>query len=550
MALDFYSALDQMANPTQDLGGGPGAGGDARAMAQLILGGGQASIQDPTTGAMVPFMGAGANSKAAGLSPDFQQILAEAEKMAAGARGDFLQKGAVAGGGQGNSLTANPYAQGSFDPTNQSSVAAVQAQGNSPQAMTQDQINAQIQAYANGQPAPDNTPAAAPGAPAQAQAGTLVANPYGPGSFNPADPAQVAALKTQAASQKQFENAQQVIKQLIGDRPSTDVGTIMQELLAAAPDANAADAIRRNGIQLAAQLSTQRENAYNQRQQAVNPLVKNILESVGVGGTNKFKDAFEASLGRTLGEKAGGKGGDTLPQKLMQSIGKDDFDQNMADAMATGKLTPTQQLQLERMHQTAYAKNEVGDRDQKLLTGTELAYRNIDRIEQAYKNTEAYKTGKASDTFRLALALTKQGASAEQLAPYLTKLSPEERNFVSQYNLFGINVRQVAQDSRMSNFDSERVLNAVGNPVVGKDLFMSQLGAMKQELADRHDQLLTDVGKRGKRIGEFSPINKTAAATPAPVPPGKVRVVKADGTSGFIPAGQLDEALKAGYKRG
>jgi hypothetical protein len=128
MALDFYSTLDQLINPTHNMGGGAGPQ-DSQAIAQLILGGGSASVQG-ADGNMVPIMGQGVDpSYKAAVSPQFRDVLAQAEQMAAGARGDMAGKAPIAAPGQPNQLVANPYGPGSYDPTNPAAVAQVQAAG-------------------------------------------------------------------------------------------------------------------------------------------------------------------------------------------------------------------------------------------------------------------------------------------------------------------------------------------------------------------------------------------------------------------------------------
>ena len=62
MALDFYSTLEQLINPTRDLGGGPGGSDSSRALAQLILGGGSAAVEGESLFGQPFETGAGAGS--------------------------------------------------------------------------------------------------------------------------------------------------------------------------------------------------------------------------------------------------------------------------------------------------------------------------------------------------------------------------------------------------------------------------------------------------------------------------------------------------------
>lgn len=130
MALDFYSTLEQLINPTRDLGGGPGGSDSSKALAQLILGGGSASVEgqslfgqpfetDPSAGAgnLIDAYGnpielnpsAAPKPAAAPMrGGNFQAVLENAKQMAEG----------LAPGSTAKTLVANPYGPGSYDPNN------------------------------------------------------------------------------------------------------------------------------------------------------------------------------------------------------------------------------------------------------------------------------------------------------------------------------------------------------------------------------------------------------------------------------------------------
>ena len=151
MALDFYSTIEQLLNPTQDLGGGPGSADNARAIAQLILGGGSAGLegqalfgQPPVaSGAPLGPGSLGVSSPAinqegiiqlpgSAESPQdarsgpvpgqtLQNVLASAKSMAEG-----LSPGSTA---ERKTLVGNPFGPGSYDPNDPTERQSVLQQG-------------------------------------------------------------------------------------------------------------------------------------------------------------------------------------------------------------------------------------------------------------------------------------------------------------------------------------------------------------------------------------------------------------------------------------
>lgn len=148
MALSFRSALEELLNPTHDLGGGPGGADQARAIAQLILGGGSAGLEgqslfgQPPVASDVslrqgvshpgtiaeqqigPFPGPESPQDARLPRPmgqTLQKVLASAKSMAEG-----LSPGSTF---ERKTLVGNPYGPGSYDPNNPDERQAVQQQG-------------------------------------------------------------------------------------------------------------------------------------------------------------------------------------------------------------------------------------------------------------------------------------------------------------------------------------------------------------------------------------------------------------------------------------
>ena len=514
MALDFYSTLDRLYNPTNEMNGG----NDAQAYAQLILGGGQASLQDPTTGAMVPILnGKGSDSAAAeNVSPSFAKVLRDAEAIAAGARGDMLGRSNVG-------LVKDPTGPGMYDPTNPAAVAAARQNA---QAIDVPYTDPASRA-ARGQPVgADPTSeafystsklASTPSASTQSRA-QLVANPYGPGSYDPNDPEQVAQVRAAGQRASKADEARQLIRQIVGEKPVTDPSVIAQELLGMSQSAAQTEQIMKNLPQTAMAVAQQREQAYTQRQQAANPVVKQILDSLGVNKTDDpFAKAFAQSRGKELGKAsvAGGKTKAEIPEAVMRSIGTEKYAEEIGKWEGKNALTPSERMRLEGMHQGEMERTMVKDPDRRVITSVRTATDALGKVMKSYEKTPAFKTGKMSDTFRTALALSTAGAAFEQMAPFMQKLSPEEQQYVADANVFSLNLRNVSQDSRFSNFDSQKVLQAVGNPIVGKDLYMTQIKTAVGELQNRHDNVLDDLKTQGRRVEGFKRFKTPAAKSGA-----------------------------------
>lgn len=299
---------------------------------------------------------------------------------------------------------------------------------------------------------------------ADASRKTLVANPFGPGSYDPADPEAVAAIQKQAQRKQAIDQARQFIGQIQGD-----------------PSLGAA----RGG------------------------LVQNILQSVGLGGETTFEKAFQEARGKALGEQV--VGGKTIPNEVMGALGKEDFDEQLTKAVADNKITAQQQIQLTNIHDRKVKQNTVGDIDRRTLTSLRGSFDHLDQISKAYEKTTAAKSGKMSDALSQAITLSEFGASVAEFTPVLNKLTPEDREFVALYNAFRMSLRRVSEDSRFSNFDAQQVIRAIGNPIVGPDLYRKQVQAAKDVIRGRANNLFDDLRAQGKNLKYFKPIGETTA---------------------------------------
>lgn len=206
-AMDFYSTLEQLVNPTRDLSGGPGGSDSSRAIAQLILGGGSAAVEG-------------------------QSLF-----------GQPFETGPSAGSGNlidayGNKIELNPSAA--------PKPAAAPMRGGSFQAVLDN-----AKQMAEG---------LAPGSTAERK--TLVANPYGPGSYDPNNPEERQAVLRAGEQAKKVAAARETLQ-----------GLAMSDIPKAAQG----------------------------------PIIQKILESIGLS-QSEYAQAFDQAKGKAEGERAGGGG--------------------------------------------------------------------------------------------------------------------------------------------------------------------------------------------------------------------------------------------------
>ena len=521
MALDFYSTLDRLYNPTNDMNGG----NDAQAYAQLILGGGQASIQDPTTGAMVPvFDGKGSESAAAeNVSPSFAKVLKDAEAIAAGARGDMLGK-------RNMGMVKDPTGPGMYDPTNPAAVAAARANAQAIDVPYADPATR----MARGQPvgadptseafystARFEQPSKAGATQGRSQ---LVANPYGPGSYDPSDPEQVAQVQAAGKRMSKADEARQLIKQIVGEKPVTDPSVIAQELLGMSQSAAQTEQIMKNLPQTALAVAQQREQAYNQRQQATNPVVKQILDSLGVNKPDDtFAKAFAQGRGKELGKASVAGKTKAGVNDVFSAAGKPEFAEAIAKASAEGRLTPTQEASAQRLHDQ---RIKTATPDQKMVLSYENAASSLKRLDRLGQRYDKAIEGKGGFSQSLKLSLARNANMSTFLSPdgprlpVVDNLTKEETEFVTELNSMLIGMRQMYDDNRMSDQDVQNFLRALGDPKTGPQMFKAQLGATGDTILDRGEAIRSSFKATRKNLEGLSPLEWKRGANKTPAKSG------------------------------
>ena len=448
MALDFYSNLDRLLNPTQDLGGAPGGEDSARAMAQLILGGGQASMEDPS-GKMQPFLGTGVDpSLRAALPPSLQKVMESADRIAAGARGDLAGTPSIATPGQGNALVANPYGPGSYDPTNQAAVEQVQRAGEDARKAAQ---------------------------------------------------------------------AQQMLERFTPKAPATDFASILNEITSGAANKAESERLRAAAPGMIPQIAGERLRAYSQQQAAAQPLIAKILESMGLGD-DAYKKAFKEAKGKAEGEIAGGKldakAKGKISNELLRAAGTDKFAESMGKAVAEGSIDSSQALNLERLHDSRTKQAMVPDPDRRIVQNLDNSKRAMQDTLDAYKDTDAYKTGSVSQSLKLALARNSAVASIQEAMPIEgANLNDSDRKFVAKYNTLVARLKSFGDDPRFSDRDALNTLKGLGNPAVGPKLYTEQVQTFMNDISERRGGVLDALQSQGRNVSGFRP--KATTGVPA-----------------------------------
>lgn len=422
--------LKNLTNPTVDLGGGPRED-DSRALAQLILGGGRASVGGrPVFGGGVP-------------NNDTARELQLGPGKLFGAQGDVINLPVQQG--PATPAAVAPISRG-FDKVLNTANAVADSLTPS-RASTVDEV--------------------------------LLPNPYGPGSYNPKDPEAVAKVKAQGERADRLREARDFLS-----------GDFLTKLPPGAP---------------------------------VKDIVGALFESMGLVKTEAQKQR-EIAQAKAEGERAGGKGVKTaLPPDLLQSIGKPEFDQKLTDAVATGSVTdPNLQVRLQQQHNTAVQKQRVTAADARAVSSLTSADEAMSSLEEAYKATPAFKTGKISDVIKSALATNNKAASfAEALdlpvdGPGFTDA---DREFATQYNAVRASLRDFSSDTRFSDTDKLDVLRGIGSPATGPKIFPKQMAAMRRRLATKKENYLESLKDSGYDVSKFEKRQKQAASANAGTAP-------------------------------
>lgn len=355
--MEFYNTLDSLLNPSQDLGGGPNAA-DAGALAQLILGGGQASM---------------GGEKLLGTKPAIDPVDEAVKQARMGGFGrapdeDLAQK-IISGEVQPGQVLDRPIRQTALAPASVDPAAAATSRvRNSNLAdvlTTADQIAGSL-----GSP---NAKSAG-----QTITSSLLPNPYGPGSYDPNDPAAVAQVKAAGEKQAKVSQGMDAIKMLRGEAPTVSINHQLSP-----------------GEILAFQ---QGNENYRNRLDSTKDAVKGILENLGLG-ENVYQKEFDKARGKAAGtaDSLGGQGGlDTIAKQLVEgrlpisALGRYPADQKTAIYNKAQELDPKWDFSVaparQKMREQFASKSGYGGNIASLNTA-------IHHLDKAWDSVEALANG-------------------------------------------------------------------------------------------------------------------------------------------------------------
>jgi hypothetical protein len=257
----------------------------------------------------------------------------------------------------------------------------------------------------------------------------------------------------------------------------------------------------------------------------VNPaLVKGVLENLGIT-PSPFQAAYQEAAGKEAGKRSvtGGGLAAGIPTDLRDAMGTSKFPDLMIKY--AGKFDFDDQMKLEKLHD---ARFKALSPSEKVATQYENAASSVGRLERLKEkyNVAVPENAPMSKNLKLAIAQASTPAAIiqGQVIPYVDKLTDAEVQFVAEANSILSGMRQMYDDTRMSDQDVRNFLRALGSPVTGKKLFNAQLDATTKVIEDRRDAIaraLQGAGKDVSRLKGYQAPKGQQKATEGTLPNGK-----------------------------
>jgi len=433
MALNFNDELERLLNPSNDMGGGAGPR-DAAAIAKLIMGGGSASLEGQQLfGQPVSNDLAAANDMGPGVL------------MRPGAERTDIQLPGVQPAAVPTKAPLSRSLQSSLDSSDQSatSLGSKNVRG--------DLVTS-----------------------------TLLPNPYGPGSYDPQDKAQVAQVQAQGQKVAETDRSQQMLSSLSAN-----------PVFAKLPQAGQSE------------------------------IVKGLLERMGVTQSDEQK-AFATARGTAKG-KASVTGSTSELDELLSvtdatKLGVQ-YGTTKRQAMSQGLtgLTPAQQNTINEMGR---ARGVVGK---------------LQEIGNRLKEKFSPETGGMLGINRLGASLKSRMAQLSQDDPDLV-----EYNRLSNALLAVISRTVGSERGQSTERDVTRAKGALPDFTSFPDTKKTVEG-----LFENLNTIISEMEANG-----YKGIDRRADPAKGSAPAGKVLMLDSQGRPGYVPASQVEEALRTGYKKG
>lgn len=127
-------------------------------------------------------------------------------------------------------------------------------------------------------------------------------------------------------------------------------------------------------------------------------------------------------------------------------------------------------------------RNRVPPTDAKFLADTEATLQQLAVVNNAFKRTDAYRTGGFNNIFHAALATNATARALGSLSDIETGgFSGAEKDFATAYNGLVGRLRKFSGDPRFSDQDAVRAINAIGTALQGRT-FSRQLEALQEQI--------------------------------------------------------------------
>jgi len=501
MALTFDDELERLLNPSNDMGGGAGPR-DASAIAKLIMGGGSASLEGQQ------LFGQPVDNKPAApakkpLSRSLQAVLDSADQIAT-SLGSVHSKGSRSGGPSEleeatykGVLANKPYQ----DVLEASEPDPFRRQINKELAPQREQYFKDIK---------------------QTLGQTLLPNPYGPGSYDPQDKEQVAQVQAQGKKVAETDRSQQLLNSLSANPAFTQLPKDGQS-----------------------------------------EIIKGLLTQMGVTQSEEQK-AFAKAKGTAAGTQEG-QGMDKSVDSVAAKVA------NYALPLPSGFAlrSPYWQNVLQRaveLNPTFDATNYKARQVMRTDFASGRNSRNIVSLNTAVDHlSNLAKAGETLSNSPVQVWNYIKNKGLEQtgdkrVVEFKNAATAVESELASVFKGTGATDQEIKQwRANLSSAQSpEQLQGAVAQAVKlmqGRldaidNIWLQTMGSPRDipVFSKKSRQIIDDLGLST----ELSDTAETVESTPGKgsAPAGKVLMINSKGQRGYVPAHQVEEALKTGYKKG
>jgi len=224
-----------------------------------------------------------------------------------------------------------------------------------------------------------------------------------------------------------------------------------------------------------------------------------------------LRGAQAAHLRAQTGEISGQGPAVDQQSKLFKALGTENFDAAMMEALDNRQMKPSEIAMWTQRNAQKIKATTPSDKQLGMISMAKDSYNQIDNLEKAFIATEAGKTGKWSESLKLAMSRMNTGGQAFNEA--VERLSPEDRTFVAHANLVQSRLRQLAgagaMDAHFSNYDAENAARGIGSILTGSKAYREQLRVFKDDIAGRFNNSLNTMNEANKNVKGYGRLAKS-----------------------------------------